>query len=58
MRLLVDSGTLQTVPVKLKNYDNELNSVIEAMMRMHPDSRKTILKSVLNDLKQQRNTLK
>lgn len=47
----MDSGTLQTVPVELKNYDNELNSVIEAMMRMHPDSRKALLKLILNKLK-------
>lgn len=54
----MDSGTLQTVPVELKNYDNELNSVIDAMMRMHPDRQKTILKSVLDDLNQQKNTPK
>lgn len=54
MRLIVDSGTLQAVPVELKNYNTELNSVIEAMMRMHPDSRKKMIQSVLGSLKQQK----
>lgn len=47
----MDSGTLQAVPVELKNYNTELNSVIEAMMRMYPDSRKVTIKQILNKLK-------